>query len=196
MAKCRGSVLSAIAGEIDGASGFNGTSQAITVAAASSINNLSNNFTYELWFRSSNTAQTNTYLLENNSPGGTQNGIIYNYISNKIEFFALGYTGSNPRSGSQLTVSDTKWHKIGYTYNGTTWAGYLDGSRIFATSTTFSLTMHAGMLYIGEADSGGKVNGAVDEIRISNTARSSDWIATEYHNQSSPSTFYSLGSEQ
>jgi hypothetical protein len=29
------------------------------------------------------------------------------------------------------------------------------------------------------------------EVRISNIARSADWIAAEYNNQSSPSTFYS-----
>src|SRR6185369_14547708 len=35
-----------------------------------------------------------------------------------------------------------------------------------------------------------------DEIRISNTARSSDWIATEYKNQVSPFTFYAIGGLQ
>ena len=30
---------------------------------------------------------------------------------------------------------------------------------------------------------------------MSNTVRSADWIATEYNNQSSPATFYTLGSE-
>ncbi len=39
-------------------------------------------------------------------------------------------------------------------------------------------------------------NGNLDEVRVSNTARSSDWIATEYNNQSSPSSFYSLGMAQ
>jgi hypothetical protein len=38
-------------------------------------------------------------------------------------------------------------------------------------------------------------NGTLDEIRISNTARSADWLKTEYNNQSSPSTFYSFGTE-
>ncbi len=36
-------------------------------------------------------------------------------------------------------------------------------------------------------------NGLMDEVRISNTARSADWIVTEYNNQSSPSTFYTVG---
>ena len=39
-------------------------------------------------------------------------------------------------------------------------------------------------------------NGLIDEVRISQAARSDDWIKTEYNNQSSPSTFYSVGSEE
>jgi hypothetical protein len=37
--------------------------------------------------------------------------------------------------------------------------------------------------------------GTIDEVRIANTALSSSWINTEYNNQSSPSTFYSIGTE-
>src|SRR6266498_101169 len=37
--------------------------------------------------------------------------------------------------------------------------------------------------------------GSVDELRVSSIARSSDWIATEFSNQSSPATFYTLGAE-
>jgi len=38
-------------------------------------------------------------------------------------------------------------------------------------------------------------NGSIDEPHISSSARSADWIATEYANQNSPSTFYQLGTE-
>jgi hypothetical protein len=37
-------------------------------------------------------------------------------------------------------------------------------------------------------------DGAISEVRVSTKARSTDWIATEYNNQSSPSTFYNIGS--
>ncbi len=40
------------------------------------------------------------------------------------------------------------------------------------------------------------LNGRVDEERVSNTARSAGWIATEYNNQSSPSSFFSVGAQQ
>ncbi|MEK7995717.1 MAG: DUF2341 domain-containing protein, partial [Planctomycetota bacterium] len=36
----------------------------------------------------------------------------------------------------------------------------------------------------------------MDELRISNVARSAAWIATEYNNQNSPSTFYSVAAEE
>src|SRR5207302_7471913 len=36
--------------------------------------------------------------------------------------------------------------------------------------------------------------GSMDEVRLSNVARSADWIATEYNNQSSPAAFYNEGS--
>jgi hypothetical protein len=35
----------------------------------------------------------------------------------------------------------------------------------------------------------------VDEARVSNIARSADWISAEYNNQSSPNTFYTLGAQ-
>ena len=41
----------------------------------------------------------------------------------------------------------------------------------------------------------GPLNGSTDEFRVSNIVRSADWIATEYSNQSSPVTFYSLSPE-
>jgi hypothetical protein len=38
--------------------------------------------------------------------------------------------------------------------------------------------------------------GFLDEFRVSNNAKNEGWITTEYNNQISPSSFYSVGSEQ
>ena len=37
--------------------------------------------------------------------------------------------------------------------------------------------------------------GGIDEVRYSNSARTADWITTEYNNQSNPGNFYALGTE-
>jgi len=39
-------------------------------------------------------------------------------------------------------------------------------------------------------------NGFIDEVRISNTAHSGNWVATEYNNQNDPGSFYSIGLEE
>ena len=43
---------------------------------------------------------------------------------------------------------------------------------------------------------GNTFNGTIDDVRISATARSADWILTEYNNQKLPATFYILGSAE
>lgn len=50
-----------------------------------------------------------------------------------------------------------------------------------------------GYIYIGHESRGNsRLNGVVDEIRVSRASRSAGWLATEYANQSSPDTFYTI----
>jgi RHS repeat-associated protein len=50
---------------------------------------------------------------------------------------------------------------------------------------------------VGQYGGGGyNANAIMDEIRISNTLRSADWIKTEYNNQNSPLTFVSFGFQE
>jgi hypothetical protein len=39
------------------------------------------------------------------------------------------------------------------------------------------------------------LNGILDEVRIAPAVMSANWIATEYANQNSPSTFYAIGAQ-
>ncbi len=41
-----------------------------------------------------------------------------------------------------------------------------------------------------------ELNALLDEVRISNIARSSFWIKTEYNNQSNPKAFASVSAQQ
>ena len=94
------------------------------------------NFAIAFWVRCRSTGQANKYLLERDRNGLS---IIYGYVANAVEVFSSFYTGSDPRTGSQITVSDTQWHHIAYTYDGATWSGYLDGRVVFSTARTFSM---------------------------------------------------------
>src|SRR5262249_19246345 len=69
---------------------------------------------------------------------------------------------------------------------------YLNG--VLDTSSTVAaevMTVSSDPFWIGKrADAG--LNGDLDEVRISKSARSADWIKTEYTNETS-STFFTLG---
>jgi hypothetical protein len=41
-----------------------------------------------------------------------------------------------------------------------------------------------------------KFYGFIDEVRVSNIARSAAWILTEYNNQLNPTAFYTIGPEE
>jgi uncharacterized repeat protein (TIGR01451 family) len=45
-------------------------------------------------------------------------------------------------------------------------------------------------------DPGGRGAGLFDEVRVSDVIRTAAWISTEYNNQSSPATFYSVAAEE
>ena len=103
--------------------------------------------------------------------------------------------------GGTIAITGTKaittnaWHYGVFTYSGTSASLYLDG----ALDTSATVAMQAGTaskFYVGSYGSGEYWNGSLDEVRVSNAVRSATWIQTEYNNQASPSTFYSLGTPQ
>jgi hypothetical protein len=91
------------------------------------------------------------------------------------------------------------WYHVAATYDGSHTKIYVNGvlESMGNYSTPIEVTDYP--LYIGSASWAGTpstfFDGTIDEVRVSNIARSSGWIKTEYNNQNSPSTFYSVGSE-
>src|SRR5258708_341471 len=89
------------------------------------------------------------------------------------------------------TLSVGVWHHIAVVRNGDTVSSYVDGA--LATSAAGAGTnpeIFAQMGFAGANSVWNSLNGQLDEVRISNIARSAGWIATGYNNQNSPSTFF------
>ncbi|MDD3007163.1 MAG: LamG domain-containing protein [Candidatus Pacebacteria bacterium] len=101
--------------------------------------------------------------------------------------------------GASVLWNIGEWSHVVATYDSTAASGnmriYVDGILKGSQTVLGAITSTTGDINIGN-NSFYAFNGAIDEVRISNTARSVDWIVTEYNNQSSPSTFLSLASEQ
>jgi len=96
-------------------------------------------------------------------------------IANGWQLIHASYDGSEDHSGIELYIDGSNAKSSGS--EGGTYVA-MDNS---TAPAQFSLSA---------------IPGYTDEIRISNVMRSAAWIKTEFENQSSPSTFHSIGSEQ
>ncbi|MGD8686616.1 MAG: DUF2341 domain-containing protein, partial [Syntrophobacterales bacterium] len=100
------------------------------------------------------------------------------------------------------TLTTGSWHHLVATYDGSRMRIYLDGSKDeYELEKLDNILSSDEETWIGQADQPHDVawsypwEGQLDEVRISNIARSADWIKTEYNNQSNPSAFYSIGTD-
>ena len=187
-------------GIMDGAATINGTNNYISIpsVATSGINR----FTMSLWVKTTESKSSTTYWQRPTLFGQTTSGTGSNdfaIISNN------GYIGmlSGLLSGTDLTylsttkkINDNAWHYIVAIYDGSSIKLYVDN--IYEGSLNANLSMNSQQFWIGAcagASSGYATvyhSGIFDDVRVSNTNLSEDWIETEYNNQSSPETFYTI----
>jgi hypothetical protein len=162
------------------------------------------NFTFEGWvyLETVNTSWERIFDFGRNT---TFNMFLCPSIDvNGVKRFAITTNGNGTEqqvSSASTTVTGA-WHHFAVTINNSNNTGtlYYDGA---SDATNTSVTLRPSSLgtndrnYFGisqyTADHG--LYGNFDEFRISNTARSADWILTSYRNQNTPSSFYAVGSE-
>jgi hypothetical protein len=100
---------------------------------------------------------------------------------------------------AEQALSENKWQMVDGRYDGQQMRMFINGVED-PNVTPLTGTLDAGTsqdLAIGVASPYSLSqwwSGGIDELRISTVARSNDWIATEYNNQSAPTTFYRTGS--
>lgn len=108
--------------------------------------------------------------------------------------------------GSNATVNSNTWRHIVGVYNAGTTRIFIDGVQnvSFTQGTSFGTgNTRFGFIGVGSEAStfnsnqgpSDNFNGDIDELRISNVARTANWIQTEFNNQKTPSTFLSFGSQ-
>lgn len=148
---------------------FDGVNAHIKFADSDSLD-LVNNFTIAFWMKPANLTQSNRYILSKTNAAVSDNSysVIWEYVNNNVEFYAGGYTGDDPRTGSTIPIPDTNWHHVAYTYDGSTWKGYADATPSFSLAKTFTLANGGGSLVLGDFSGAGAwdFNGKIDDLRI------------------------------
>jgi hypothetical protein len=112
---------------------------------------------------------------------------------------AFGFYANDRLTG--INIENDGWTLLHWTFDGTASRVYVNGAL-----DDGPITAVAGVNTQGTAGRIGNVtstafgtamnlNGLADEVRIATTARPAEWMQTEFNNQSSPSSFYTVGPE-
>ena len=186
-------------GQINGGREFDGVDDYIAVPDSPSLKFGTGDFSVSLWVKLDDPGTTQ-YLI-NKYPGGGVPGFHVSLNSsgvlwvmehgNTLDFSVFGTT----------KINNSSWHYLTYVRRSST--GYreiwVDGARqanaIYGVDNidTTDRMVFSGR-YTTPATTWAK--GRIDEIRLSGTARSADWIKTAYNNQKYPELYIVSGTEE
>ena len=181
----------AVTGKVGGAAGFNGANQNVSVGTS----NLTSGITLEAWLYRTGSSNSFDIFADfgwNSTDGfvalaggaGTMN---HGFVKHAVQYIDSGVASAlNSWEHVVWTVAADKKPRL-----------YVNGALVFTSTDTGALVAatHGGSLG-SRLDASGNASqyfvGRVDEARLSSVVRSADWLATEYNNQSSPATFYTI----
>ncbi len=172
-------------GKLKTSMSFDGTNDYVDLGNDTSLQ-LTNNFAISIWVKPTDLTGDSEYILGKLKSSGIGNdySLIWEYAANQIEFYAVGYTGTNPRTGSGMTLLNG-WNHVVYSYDGTKWEGYVNGVNVFSETRSFTLDTGTGnLLFSTYNGSSNFFNGDLDEVAIFNRALSASEIENIYEKQS------------
>jgi len=179
-------------GQFAGARGFDGISSYIEVVSNTSLE-ITGQLTLEAWIKIDDPDQAGAPRVL--SKKYTWNDLGYN-LEYKPGDNNLTSVGSGPDWARAADIDlDTDWHYVGASIDGATGTMYVDGFDETTDSSISPLVASDQPLNIGRRGNGGDYFlGSIDEVRISNVARSADWMAAQY--LSMTDTYISYGGSQ
>ena len=141
-------------------------------------------FTVSAWVKFDDISVDRTIFL---SSGGVPWDFRYNLSDNALRL----YSANGAEIGTPGAISSDTFYHIAFTSDGTTakWYinGVLDGSDDISGTPINITNLTMGF------DVGRYFDGLMDEIRISDSVRSADWLAAQVANQNDPGSFFTTG---
>ncbi|MCL5436205.1 MAG: DUF2341 domain-containing protein, partial [Patescibacteria group bacterium] len=202
------------AGQIDGAGSFDGSSSYVDVGNVSTMNSATQ-ATWSFWMNQSSLVNSKFLLSKYDANFGATSWAIQipsSGLGVGNDEIAVYFTAGDVGATNTNVLVAGNWYHVTAVYDGsqstnaTKLKMYVNGqvkTLVFAGTVPASLPVVARTVKIGaesynagDPNARNYFNGVIDEPRVSNIARSADWIKTEYTNQSSPSTFFTLGAEE
>ncbi|MCW8965909.1 MAG: DUF2341 domain-containing protein, partial [Candidatus Pacearchaeota archaeon] len=163
-------------------------------------------FTVELWFNptwNGNDNSGHAFIDLTDNP-------IYFYLGkqtdNNLQFYYESADDTDVQINydvSSIVTSGNWYYQVGVAeYNSNSHLMYLDGSQVASSTAVVDAkgSMSSSMRIGSQGDTYGVPQGAanaiIDEVRVSNVIRSSDWIDATFKNQNDPLSFYTIGYQE
>ncbi|GAH10689.1 unnamed protein product, partial [marine sediment metagenome] len=189
-----------VTGMIDGALDFDGINDYIDFGNPSELQ-FTEALTVETWFKTDYVG--NDYLIAKSGNWGQRGWDISfdtGIAPNGWVMFRYSFDGMTTSIVGYESVTTGEWYHVVGVFNPNNYARFFVNGLIAEEDITGippslndpSLPMRIARRY----DSSSYYDGILDEVRVSNIARSADWISTEYNNQFNPDSFYSIGPEK
>jgi uncharacterized protein (TIGR03790 family) len=190
-----GAVFTSV-GAMGGAYRFDGASGLVTIPYSATWNGSFNNYTVQMWIKMGAPQDFAGAL----AVGGWGSSFNWWFYSNGTGDLRMDTTAGACDMWPAQVPLDNAFHQLALTYDAgiSTLTAYVDGVvASYPRTCTGPLAMPAGNLSVGGFSGSHYLQSTIDELRISaNATRSGAWIATEYNNQKSPGTFYSVGATE
>lgn len=166
------------------ATGLKYTTDNMGVAYTSSI-------TMSGWFKLRDNTKESYFLFKTNTGNpGAEIQATYQLSPKRIRF--LRYAGVTANSSYNVAPTNGTWFHVAVTFDGSTLVGYYNGTAVTSASTSGSTnqggTTHFALGLYGLVSY--NPNGMADDVRVTNTNRSANWITTEYNNQNDNAAFW------
>jgi len=175
-----------VTGKIGNAYSFNGSSKSIVSNAVT----ITGSFTLSAWVNLSATAHDQKVMTNQAAAGGSTGGYKLGVYSDNTAESESGTVNNRSATPASPAFATGAWHYIQSVYTGTTLSTYVDGAQ-YKIQTTSNNPSSTTPLYIGVGEGGNQYYfwGTIDEARVSNVAKTADWIKAEYVDQNNPVSF-------
>lgn len=168
---------------------------------ANTFPNLNTNFTLSGWmYTTDNTRSGQRFFCDDVSNSGGYALSLGDGGTGSLRFFSRS---SNPviLDSPTNSIANNTWYFVAAVADITnlTKRIFINGVQVASGAYTNAWGTDTGNSSIaGETatgETGNRLAGRIDEVHVANSALSADWLLTEYNNQSSPSTFYTVSAE-
>jgi hypothetical protein len=196
-----GGVTYTSSGRVDGADDFDGSNDWVNCSNDASLEMGTNDWTISAWIRMLGKQSTWAGIVEKGGTGTTYEGYWFNYYNESGDiriYVSNGVERNILESNNNLNLNDSNWHHVAVAFDRSYGAYfYVDGasagSEANASLDGQDITNAAYPFRIGY---NGYINGTIDEVRVSKTLRSADWINQSYQMVANQESFVAFGDEE